>query len=102
MKIGIIINASKDKDGTIIKFVKEKLNNYYNNAEILVFDDPNIHKKKIVNLDFILVLGGDGTVLRSAKAAIEEEIPILPINIGNLGFITSGELVDFEKILKKL
>ena len=102
MKIGIIINASKDIDGAIIRFVKEKISIYYNNAEILVFDDPNIHKKKITNLDFILVLGGDGTVLRSAKAAIEKEIPILPINIGSLGFITSGELEELEGILKKI
>ncbi|WP_294341870.1 NAD(+)/NADH kinase [uncultured Clostridium sp.] len=102
MKIGIIINASKDIDGAIIKFVKEKLSIFYSDVEIQIFDDPNIHKKKISKLDFILVLGGDGTVLRSAKAVIEKEIPILPINIGSLGFITSGELEELEKILKKI
>ena len=72
MKIGIIINASKDIDGAIIKFVKEKLSIFYSDVEIQIFDDPNIHKKKISKLDFILVLGGDGTVLRSAKAVIEK------------------------------
>ena len=102
MKIGIIINASKDIDGAIIKFVKEKLSIFYSDVEIQIFDDPNIHKKKISKLDFILVLGGDGTVLRSAKAVIEKEIPILPINIGSLGFITSGEFEELDKILKKI
>jgi NAD+ kinase len=38
--------------------------------------------------DLILSTGGDGTLLRAAQVALDHEIPITGINMGNLGFLT--------------
>lgn len=55
------------------------------------------------NADAMICLGGDGTILHTAKIAIEKKIPILGINVGTLGFMAeleSGDLSLLSKISK--
>ena len=40
---------------------------------------------------FALVLGGDGTLLRAAKAVIDRQLPLLGINLGHLGYLAEVE-----------
>jgi len=51
-------------------------------------NDDAVLRTNIADLDLLLALGGDGTVLGAAHIAVPESVPILGVNMGHRGFLT--------------
>ncbi|MGC4019515.1 MAG: NAD(+)/NADH kinase [Muricomes sp.] len=97
----IITNKLKDADfritNEILQYIKEN-----GKTGILSQKDEDgniIHGTIPDGIDCALVLGGDGTFIRSARELEGHDIPILGINLGTLGYLTEVELHDFRRAL---
>jgi NAD+ kinase len=64
-------------------------------------DREALHRE-LPGTDVLLVLGGDGTFLRAARAVIEDDVPLLGINVGKVGFLSKVEAGGLEHVLDHL
>ena len=52
--------------------------------------------------DALVVLGGDGTFLRAARAVSEVDVPLIGINLGKVGFLSKAEAGELEAVLGQI
>ena len=68
--------------------------------------DVNFNFSKVEKLtneyDFVISIGGDGTILRSANEIGELSIPIIGLNKGRLGFLANSPVEIIDSIIKKI
>ncbi|ABK53018.1 NAD(+) kinase [Acidothermus cellulolyticus 11B] len=64
---------------------------------------PVVAKPQAVDdTDLVVVLGGDGTLLRAAELAREPGVPLLGVNLGHIGFLAEAEPTDLAVTVDQL
>lgn len=98
-KIGIVPNIDKDKDLAVtkrlVRHILEKGCIPQLSEKIAELAGLEMYARKEYEVyehsDFIISLGGDGTILGVGRKVCQYNIPILGINLGTLGFLTAEE-----------
>jgi NAD+ kinase len=52
--------------------------------------------------ELVVVLGGDGTILRAAELARQSAVPLLGVNLGRVGFLAEAEQEDLDETLDRV
>ena len=98
MKVFIYDNKEKDNQGQFLIQLKSLLDKSKIKYEQIFDKDLSSTKKA----DAIFTLGGDGTILGIAEFATKNDIPIIGINIGKIGFLTEFERLEMENAVNLL
>ena len=64
--------------------------------------DTDALRADLPRTDVLLVLGGDGTFLRAARAVAEIDVPLLGVNLGKVGFLSKVEADELEGVLGRI
>jgi NAD+ kinase len=56
--------------------------------------DDDLVRPKIAGTDMVIAIGGDGAMLRAARVCAPDEVPLLGVNMGRLGFLTEIQQPD--------
>ena len=116
MKVAIFTNLYKNYSPKILLSIIEKLQK--NNFDVMIdnisFDKLN-HKKysAILNhvksfskidktINYIICVGGDGTILKASSYVKNMGIPIIGINTGRLGFLAKIKAVEIDNIIEAI
>ncbi|BDC93720.1 NAD(+)/NADH kinase [Treponema bryantii] len=95
----IIINVSKEESMTLAQEIARYLEKKGIQHDFLSFDGF-VDNTDFKGYDFVVSLGGDGTVLYAARNASKYGLPVFPVNLGEFGFIASVQPEEWEKELK--
>ncbi len=71
-------------------------------AELGIETVTSHSSRAIVGAELILVIGGDGTILRAAEFGRPAGIPILGINYGHVGFLSEANPDEVPMVMKKI
>ena len=98
----IILCPNPDRD--IGLAVSNKVSKLLDGLEVdyEVFEGTDALARKLDDAEMIITFGGDGTILRAARAAASKGIPLLGVNMGNKGFIAELEVDEIEQIKKAI
>lgn len=95
----IYTNTHKDKDLTMTHRVQSFLERKGMHCVVRTQDEG----ESLPDVDCILVLGGDGTMLKAARELkSRKRVPLLGINLGTLGYLTEVEPDNVEAALTQL
>lgn len=94
----IIANPHKDRDGIYSNRISQYIKNMGGTCDIYIYNKDNASRNytnpEVIppNIEAIIVLGGDGTLIQAAVDLNSLNIPFLGVNIGTLGYLTDTDM----------
>ena len=110
-KFCIVTNRVKDKDLKVTNHIKNYLEKRGKTVVIASEkseeEDPLVIARKHLSIipedtDLVIVLGGDGTMLQAARSVAYQDIPLVGVNMGTMGYLAEVEEAGVDDALDRI
>lgn len=91
--VGIFYNKENIKSISVANIIKTAFLNREVDCEILTTDEYK------PNITFAIVLGGDGTILKTARYYAPYNVPVFGVNFGRLGFLSQAKSTQIDEAI---
>lgn len=98
-RVGLIVHPNRPSAAEAGEHVTEALNADGIDVVLIDSDGTPIESK---DYELLVVLGGDGTILRAAEKARGKKVPILGVNLGHVGFLAEAEHSELDEVVKAI
>lgn len=95
-KFGIVYNPLVKNSAEVLQALEDLLQSKNLQFEKFTIDSMG------QGVDFVFVIGGDGTLLKAARFYSKEFVPVFGINLGRLGFLSQSKESDISESLDKI
>ena len=96
----IIANIQKVNSLKYVEVAKKVLEKFDRSYNVIVDFPFKVEDRKLISqAEFLVSIGGDGTILSVLSYSETRKLPILPVNSGTLGFISSVKAGQLKKLL---
>jgi NAD+ kinase len=96
-RVLLIVNLHKDDSRSLMEDIRSSLERDGVSVSICAFEGKP-GPEPTGEFDLALSLGGDGTVLYAARCMAAHGVPVLPINLGTLGFIAAVKREEWRSV----
>lgn len=109
-KFTIITNSVKDKNRSVTNKIADYLLSHKKECMVLEAEERRENQPYYYtdvsqipdDMECVIVLGGDGTLLQAARDVVDREIPLFGINLGTLGYLAEIEQHNIYPALDRL
>jgi NAD+ kinase len=109
IRIGLSVNEKRDKDLLITRKVIDCICKYdmiplvqKPIAQLLGLPGGMEESELYEQSDFVVSLGGDGTLLNTARSVFRHDVPVFGVNLGTVGFLAEVEISDIDNAFMRL
>ena len=105
-RVVLAINPSRDEAVSaareLASILKAKEFDLYTASDVSIDGVAKLPLESLADVEVVLVLGGDGTILRAAEYTLDKGIPLLGINLGHVGFMAEVEKPSLQAIAESV
>ena len=110
-RLGIVLKGGEIGHGQLVEYVAEVARRHRLQvavdlnaaAQAPALGESGHPQQEVIDFaDLLVVLGGDGSVLAAVRAVGDRDVPILGINLGQLGFLTQIHPDEIESALERV